>query len=201
MCIWKLCLLFPHLSVSNFSVFSGLVTPWMVQPADCFSIYSSWKCVPCDFPFHFSQTRTCSFSFHSFCACFAVFSRKKKRKKEYALPLEWFGFRVPRVEGSCSHEHIFMITFWEWSFLMIDTHTYCLVLFFLSVPPLHCTWTLPGFHVHVSNPNPEGVDRSNARYNVSNGREGGPVRRHLFYFLPPCCHAGELSEHGSTVHR
>lgn len=135
MCIWKLCLLFPHLSVSNFSVFSGLMTPRMVQPADCFSIYSSWKCVPCDFPFHFSQTRTCSFFLSQLLCLFLQFlAEKKKRKKEYALPLEWFCFSVPRVGGSCSHEHIFMITFLRMIFFD-DWHTHllpCSVFFFLS---------------------------------------------------------------------
>lgn len=136
MCIWKICLLFPHLSVSNFSVFSGLMRPWMVQPADCFSIYSSWKCVPCDFPFHFHKPELAVFPFTASVPVLQFLAeKKKKKKKDYALPLEWFGFRVPRVEGSCCHEHIFMITFWEWYFLMIDTHTYCLVLFFSFCPP------------------------------------------------------------------
>ena len=135
MCIWKICLLFPHLSVSNFSVFSGLMRPWMVQPADCFSIYSSWKCVPCDFPFHFSQTRTCSFSFHSFCACFAVFSRKKEEEKKRLCTATWM------VWFSCAegwgkllsrthfHDHFLRMIFFD------DWHTHllpCSVFFFLS---------------------------------------------------------------------
>lgn len=190
MCVWKLCLL------SSFFLF---VTSLFFQVS-----WRHWRCdqltispfIPHGSVFHLTfclifTNPHLQFSSDSLCACFAVFT-KFTASGTIALILR---LRVGEAVITNTFSWSLWTIFWRHTHLLP-----CSVFLFLS-HLLHCTWTLPGFHVHVSNPNPEGVDRSNARYNVSNGREVGPVRRHLFYFLPPCCHAGEFWERSSALPR
>ena len=66
----------------------------------------------------------------------------------------------------------------------------------LSSTPEHFLFTAtsslsPGDYVHVSNTDPERLERSDAPDYVRDGGEGGTLYRHLFHFLSPLCHPGK----------